>query len=850
MRANIVNISVLMVINMKAPPEKLGSFYLGAEYDIYEKQLRSKSLNYDARDLTTHAICVGMTGSGKTGLCVGLLEEAALDKVPAIIIDPKGDVTNLLLQFPGLRPDDFLPWINPDDARRRGRSIEEYSIDVANLWREGLSSWGITSERIKRLGDSAEFVIYTPGSDSGLKVNLLDNLSAPVDGFSNNEEMNREKINGIVSALLELIGTRVDPVRSREAILLSTIFQHYWEQGEDLDLEKIVLAIQNPPFQKLGFFDLDTFYPQDDRFELALNFNSLVAAPSFQSWLEGEPLDINNFLYTDEGVPKQSIFYLAHLSDHEKMFFVTLLLENILSWVRSQSGTTSLRALLYFDEVFGYMPPVAEPPSKRPLLTLLKQARAFGLGLVLVTQNPVDLDYKGLTNTGTWFIGRLQTERDKNRVLEGLEGAIIEAGKSYQRKDFDNIITSLDSRVFLMHNVHEDKPVVFHTRWVMSYLRGPLTRPQVRQLMFEKKQIISKTKPFDEGTELRIKPEASSNIPYLDPRIPQLFLPITMGEVEAVSKATSEGYSVISSEVQLFYEPFFLASVFLNFVSKKYNIDEQIEKVLLYPVSEHELTLDWDESLTYAGDVGELSQKLFNISKEKGPFYGSVPENINTTKELKKIGQDLSDWLYYNERLELNFHPELNILQQPKENEREYLAKLRQAAREKRDNEIDKLEKRFEKKIDKITDKTVKLNRDLEADEAEYKARKQEEIIGVGETILSFFIGRKRTTAGTTIARRRRMTSQVKMDMEETKEEVEELEADIKSLEKELQKEVDLITDKWENAVNTTEKYVIKPRRRDVNIKLIAVGWAPNWSLKYREGAVTNEKLFQAYNAT
>ncbi len=833
---------------MKAPPEKLGSFYLGAEYDINEKKLLSDTLNYDARDLTTHAICVGMTGSGKTGLCIGLLEEAALDKVPAIIIDPKGDVTNLLLQFPELKPDDFLPWVNPDDARRRGRSIKEYSGDVAKLWRDGLSRWGITTERISHLKDSAEFVIYTPGSDSGLKVNLLDNLSAPIEGFDIDAEMIREKINGTVSALLELIGTRVDPVRSREAILLSTIFEYFWERGEDLNLEKIVLSIQNPPFQKLGFFDLETFYPQSDRFKLALGFNSLVAAPTFQNWLEGEPLDIDNILYTSEGTPKHSIFYLAHLSDHEKMFFVTLLLENVLSWVRSKSGTTSLRALLYFDEVFGYMPPVAEPPSKRPLLTLLKQARAFGLGLVLVTQNPVDLDYKGLTNTGTWFIGRLQTDRDKNRVLDGMEGAIIEAGKSYSRRDFDKIISNLDSRVFLLHNVHEDNPIVFHTRWVMSYLRGPLTRPQVRQLMQTRKRIAeNETETLITIDEIDGKPDVLSNIPYLDPKIPQLFLPVTIGKEVALSKAAGEGYPVSSSETQLFYEPFLLASVFLNFISKKYNIDEHVENILLYPVSKHEISLDWDEAFLYDGEINQFSSQPLKIDSNDGPFFGAVPESINTLTELKRVERNLRDWLYYNENIELDFHPTLKIIQRPDEKQRDFLVRVRQLARERRDNEIDKLEKKYEKSFDRINNRISKLSRGLEADEAEYKARQREEVIGVGETILGYFMGRRRTTAGTTISRRRRMTTQVKMDIEETKEEIAELETEIDSLEKELQKEVDVITEKWDSAIESTEKFIVKPRRSDVNIRLVAVGWAPNWLLRYQDGLLVSEKLYKAY---
>ncbi|RME41540.1 MAG: ATP-binding protein, partial [Caldilineae bacterium] len=474
---------------MQAPPERLGSFYLGAEYDLKTGQRTNTPVNYDARDLTTHAVCVGMTGSGKTGLCIGLLEEAALDNVPTLIIDPKGDMTNLLLQFPDLRPEDFEPWVNPDDARRKGKTIAEYAADIASLWRNGHADWGITPDRIRALKEGAEFTIYTPGSDAGIPISILGSLAAPPLDFEQHAEAIRERIGGTVAALLGLVGVKADPVRSREAILLSNLFEHFWRQGEDLDLAKLIMAVQNPPVRQLGVFDVDTFYPEKDRFELAMAFNNLVAAPAFKAWLEGEPLDIDALLYAPDGKPRHSIFYIAHLSDSERMFFVTLLLENVLTWVRAQTGTTSLRAILYFDEIFGFFPPTAEPPSKRPLLTLLKQARAFGLGVVLVTQNPVDLDYKGLTNAGTWFIGKLQAERDKDRVLQGLKGAIAEAGGK-SKVDYDELISRLGSRVFLLHNVHEDRPVVFYTRWVMSYLRGPMTRPQVQQLMADRKQAM------------------------------------------------------------------------------------------------------------------------------------------------------------------------------------------------------------------------------------------------------------------------------------------------------------------------------------------------------------------------
>jgi hypothetical protein len=468
--------------------EKLGQFYLGREYDLEKKTSAGKNLVlYDSKDLVTHAIVVGMTGSGKTGLCIDLIEEAAIDGVPAIAIDPKGDLTNLLLTFPDLRPEDFRPWINEDDAARAGVSADEFAKQQADLWRTGLASWGEDGERIRRLKAAADFAIYTPGSTAGIPVSIVRSFAAPAAALREDTELFRERVTTTATSLLALVGVAADPVKSREHILLSTLFAAAWTAGQDLDLEGLVNQIQKPPMGRIGALDIETFYPAKDREDLALRINGLIAAPGFAGWLQGEPLDIGAFFRSTAGKPRVSIFSIAHLSDAERMFFVALLLNEIYGWIRTQSGTTSLRAILYMDEIFGFFPPVAEPPSKRPMLNLLKQARAFGLGVVLATQNPVDLDYKGLANTGTWFLGRLQTERDKQRVLEGLEGAAAAQSASFDRKSMEELLAGLTNRVFLMNNVHEDGPVVLESRWAMSYLRGPLTRDQIKVLMKDRR---------------------------------------------------------------------------------------------------------------------------------------------------------------------------------------------------------------------------------------------------------------------------------------------------------------------------------------------------------------------------
>ena len=463
--------------------EKLGVFYLGRPYDMATKQSKPGWLLYDSKDLVTHAVCVGMTGSGKTGLCIGLLEEAAIDGIPAIIIDPKGDLANLMLTFPQLRGEDFAPWVNEDDARKKGLSPADYATQQAEMWKNGLGDWGQSGERVQKLRDAADVVVYTPGSNAGIPVSILKSFAAPSQEILDDAEMLRERISTTVTSLLGLVGVEADPIKSREHILLSTILDHTWRAGRDLDLATLIQQIQTPPVAKIGVLSLDSFYPSKERFALAMQLNNLLAAPGFSAWLEGDALDVGQMLHSPGGKPRLAIFSIAHLNDAERMFFVTLLLSQTLGWVRAQSGTTSLRAILYMDEIFGYFPPVANPPSKQPLLTLLKQARAFGLGVVLATQNPVDLDYKGLANTGTWFIGRLQTERDKARVLEGLEGASASSGKKFDKQGMEQLLAGLGNRVFLVNNVHEDAPEVFQTRWTLSYLRGPMTRTQIKTLM-------------------------------------------------------------------------------------------------------------------------------------------------------------------------------------------------------------------------------------------------------------------------------------------------------------------------------------------------------------------------------
>jgi hypothetical protein len=812
-----ISLSKLRFINaypytMNLPPERLGSFYLGAKYDLDKGKITAEPVNYDARDLTTHMVCLGMTGSGKTGLCICLLEEAALDKVPAIIIDPKGDITNLLLQFPDLETKDFHPWINADDARRKGMSLDEYAASAADTWKKGLADWGITGERINQLKQSVEYTIFTPGSESGIPISILNSLASPKLDFRVDGEMARDRITGTVSALIDLLDLKIDSTRSQEGILLSNIFEYYWSRNEDLTLEKIITSIQKPPFSKLGVFDLETFYPSKDRFQLAIAMNTLIASPSFQSWLEGESLDVDRLLYNTDGKPRHSIFYLAHLSDSERMFIVTLLLENILTWVRRQQGTTSLKALLYFDEVFGFMPPVAEPSSKKPLITLLKQSRAIGLGVTLVTQNPVDIDYKGLTNTGTWLIGKLQAEKDKEKIIEGLRGAIAESSGVGGETNYNLLINKLSSRVFLMHNIHQGPPQVITSRWAMSYLRGPLTKPQINDLMRDRKAIKA---------ESRVEPirqnELFNSPPSLDPRINQVYVnPGTLGQV---------GNILLEPNSILVYKPHLMATTSINYYDKRLGVDRQISETILFEVEE-QTGVNW-------GNVSIIpsNQLKYSVSPQINASFTSTPSQINTYEKLTQLGKSVINYFVQNSRLRILSHKELNLTQGNNEDERTFIIRLRDAARELRDVEVKKIQDDYEEKIDRVETKMHSLERGLQSDKEEVQARKREEYVGVGETLLSFFIGRKKTTGITTASRRRRMTEKAEDEAEEKTVKIEELKKDIGELESDLKSAIEKVTYRWENVEKNISVIELKPKSGDVKLDQLALAWIPKSQL-------------------
>ncbi len=837
-----------------------GAFYLGKQYDISEDKRLDRLLMYDARDLTTHGVCIGMTGSGKTGLCIDLLEEAAIDKIPAIIIDPKGDMTNLLLSFPDLQGEDFRPWINPDDARRKGVSEEAFAAQQADLWRKGLAEWGQDGDRIRMLREAADFVIYTPGSDAGVPVSILQSFSAPPLDWNENAELLRDRIQGAVSALLGLVGVEADPVQSREHILLSSLFEHFWRRGEDLDLPKLILSIQNPPVRKLGVFDVETFFPEADRFKLAMRINNIIAAPAFASWLQGQSMDVAGLLGTPTGKPRHSIFYIAHLSDAERMFFVTMLLNQIITWMRTQPGTTSLRALVYMDEIFGFFPPVANPPSKRPMLTLLKQARAFGVGVLLTTQNPVDLDYKGLTNAGTWFIGRLQTERDKQRLLDGLENVSSQAGEALDRRELSNLISGLGKRVFLLHNVHEQAPVVFQTRWAMSYLRGPLTRLQVRELMADRQPdgasepsvqrpagAPSKAMPWEPsgaaeiGREGVVELEAdfATTAPSLSARVQQVFLPVNRGaSAAALDIEENLGQPMDVQSRHLVYRPSTLGLGRLHFVDRARNVNEQEDFALLAQPPDGPGIMTWDEAHS-----PDLTAQDLRDEPEGDAYFDALPESMNESPEFTALKRDLDDYLYHNSSLTLLYSPLLDVYSRPHESEQEFRMRLQQIAREKRDERIDEITERYERDLERVEERLRSQEATLAQREADVKGRKQATLVSVGESVVGMFLGRRSLRMASTALSKQRQAAKAELQLEKAQSDVEKLEEDMKQLEEDLREEVAAVRQEWEDALGELETYDVRPRRKDVQIGFFGLAWVPHWLMTYkaRNGEMVSE---------
>ncbi len=784
--------------------EKMDLFYLGREIDPETGSATDRPLLYRSRNLTTHGAIIGMTGSGKTGLGIALIEEAAIDRIPVIVIDPKGDMGNLLLTFPDLAEDDFLPWVDERQAGQKGISRMQLARQTAAAWAEGLRAWGQDGDRIRRMRDAADCVLYTPGSTAGRPVSVLDSLEAPGADLLADAETLAGLVNSAVSSLLALVGIRADPLKSREHILLSSVLLHFWRRGEDLDLEGLISGVVRPPFERIGVFPVATFYPRRKRMELAMQLNNIVASPAFDAWSIGTPLRIDEFLYSPAGRPQVSIFSIAHLDDSQRMFFVTMLLGRLISWMRRQEGSAGLRCLLYMDEIAGYFPPNASPPAKRPMLMLLKQARAYGLGVVLSTQNPVDLDYKGLANIGTWFIGRLQTRQDQDRVLDGIAGGSATIDRATLRR----MLAGMRGRNFLMHSAREGEPVLFETRWVLSYLKGPLSLAEVRRLAEGGPGAVAPATPDLPQQGGEVAAGTSRIPPLLSEGIDQCFVP-----------------SPVAAESQRF-APWLAGFARVRFYSQRRGIDQTGEVLVRLPLEEDD-RVEWRYAEPYPVDPADLAG-----SPPAGAEFAPLPSWLGKRRNLKAEERGLADHLYHSQRLELLRVERLKLESRPGESEPAFRQRVASVLREKREGEAARVEERYRKKQHQLEVRLEKARARLAKEEGDVKARGVDMALSFGVAIFGALYGRKALSVSTASRTARGMRSAGRMmkekgDVQRARDEVSRLEREMERLSLELQEKLAAVADRFAQERYPLQRFAITPRRSDVFDVRVCLLWEP-----------------------
>jgi hypothetical protein len=762
--------------------EKLGLFYLGKESQSEDLTL------YKSKDLTTHAMIIGMTGSGKTGLGIDLIEEAAIDNIPSIIIDPKGDMGNLCLAFENLSAEEFAPWVESgkDPAA------------VAKMWREGLQKSHQGISRVKKFA-AVEKTIYTPGSSAGVGVNILGSFEAPSAEVLDDSDTLSSLINTTVSSLLALLDIEADPLSSREHLLLSNIFYHYYTQGVSLSIEDLIGYIASPPFEKVGILSLKQFYPQKDRMKLAMALNGVISSISFSSWIEGEPLDIQKMLYDADGKAKIAIFNIAHLDDAQRMFFVTLLLNAYISWMRKQRGTSSLKSILYMDEIFGFFPPSKNPPSKKPMMLLLKQARAFGTGVVLSSQNPVDIDYKGISNIGTWFVGKLQTKQDIEKVLEPL------AAKSKLTKaEIAQKLATLKGREFFLKNVHQDETINFTTRWVLSYLKGPITKDDIRTLMQQKKNAFSNQKEEEIPAVSEKNMQSGAKKPILSPEIKEYFVTTDMS-------ADSSYYPAVYVDAKV------------RFYNQKRAIDMIKEFSLELELYEDQQQFVWE-------DAQQSTLQNFVTKEPHNASFAPLPALIRDARSLKAAQKSVANYLYTTQRVELFRQKELKIESKPDQSRSDFAVDVADRVRELRDEKIEKLEKKYKKKFESLEKKSERLEQKLQKEQEDVSAKTSDTLIDVGMALFGAFFGKRSSSLssvrrGASAFKKGRSVLKEKDDVANVEAMIAELEEDMEQLQHELEDEIANVEERFCVENYPIESFAIKPRRSDISVDDIALLW-------------------------
>ncbi len=812
-----------MSTDTSADFEKLGAFYLGRTVDPATGQDRPEPLLVDARDLTTHAVCVGMTGSGKTGLCLGLIEEAAIDGVPVLCIDPKGDIADLLLTFPRLAPEDFLPWVDAAEATRQALTREQLAAKTAATWKQGLADWGQQPERIQRLRDAAEVSVYTPGGGPGLALSVLRSLDPPAEAQGGADAGAQvESINAVVAALLALLKIESDPVRGRESILLARIVQDAWAAGHSLDLAGLIRAIQKPGFDQLGAFDLETFYPARERMDLAMAVNGLLASPGFSAWTTGEALDVQRLLFTAEGKPRICIVSISHLGDAERMFVVTLLLNALVAWMRRQSGTSSLRALLYMDEIFGYFPPSANPPAKGPMLTLLKQARAFGLGCLLATQNPVDLDYRGLANCGTWLIGRLQTERDKARVIEGLTSAL--GGNAPDKGALGDMMSSLRQRLFLMRRAQDDAPRLVRSRWTLSWLRGPLTAAELGTMMAPQKARaagqgvgvgVGVSAGAGAGAGVGVGAAASGAVagdasarPVLPSGIREVFLP--------AASATPT------------YRLAILWTAKLHFVDAGHGVDAwQAVSGLALPPGDG-ADPDWQ----VLASMGASAPPATTAAPVPLARFAAPPAAALRAASWAAWSKSLAAALYQDARNTLQYCAAAKATSGPGEDAGAFRARLAQSLREQRDREVDALTASFAPRLAALQQRLSQAQSRAQVQHSQATSQTVQAAVAVGATILGAFFGRKAASVSTVTraATALRTATRVGSEREQAAqadEGVAGVQQQIDALQAQSAAAIAELKSRLDPGTLPMESLALAPRKGDISVGELVAAWVP-----------------------
>lgn len=812
---------------MKQPSGKLGELYLGADFDPVGRQVLDAPVYVDSSDLVTHGVCIGMTGSGKTGLCVSLLEECALNDIPALVIDPKGDLTNLALVFPQLDAGSFRPWVNEENARRKGIEPDAYAAAEAQKWREGLAGWGITPEHLARYRERVDVTLLTPGSTAGTPVNVLSSFDAPANASDMDPELLREQIAGTVSALLGLLGVASPTSQDREHILLATLLEHRWLSGAQTTLTDLIHLIQAPPIQKLGALDLDTFYPPDDRRKFAFQLNALVASPSFQSWLDGEPLDIASLLRAPDGRPRLAVCTLSHLGDAERMFFIALLLSQFVSWMRRQPGTSNLKALLYFDEIFGYLPPHPKnPPSKHQLMTILKQGRATGTSAMLVTQNPVDLDYKALSNCGLWLLGKLQTDQDKARILDGLSGAIDEAGDTGDRNTLDRMLASLGARVFLLHNIHAGAPRLMHSRWAMSYLAGPMTRAQIRQLTQNQKSAAA-------GQPAAAAEEPDTLNDFLgtanaDPALPDgtSLLNVPPAPPKGLSRRFAADARAGATCAASIYA---LADVV--FRERGGGVATRTA-ALVIP----------QERLTSP----DLSWRNADFIADLGPTTTQAPDNgrfrplpaAASLETFKSLGATLVPHIVENFSIDSYTCPALGLESHLGESREDFGKRVSEVVFAEVAEREAKLRETAEKAIAREQARIDRETAELERDREMAATRRGEEMMStlttIGSTLLSILGARRKSSAvgkvGTAMRRvtsKRGMTKRAEMAVKESEQAIAAAQSAIEGIRQKLDADIAAVKSELEAAASSIEVVPLRPAKSNVTVREIGYLWIP-----------------------